>query len=173
METPSLDNMSLICDRKSFHLTRINMVTASRYRVKHRAVGALLVLSVVVLVPSSAEARCGHDVTSYAGRSIAKSFSDLDLLKQSARDLSVPLSWPPRRDRPCSGPSCSQNRGFPDAPLPSVPPRHEHWCLSVLPVPPIGADRFGRVTGVAPLHAIHFGLLLDRPPRVELATQSS
>lgn len=146
------------------------MVSPSSDRLRQGVAGALFVLSIVVFLPSSAEAGCGHDVTSNVGRSIQKSFSDLEMLKYSAADLSEPASSSPRRGRPCSGPSCSRDRGFPNAPLPYVLPRHERWCLSSQAAPPIGAERFGRVSGDAPLHVIHFALILERPPRAELNT---
>src|SRR5262245_13573929 len=128
------------------------MVSPSRDRVKQGVAGALLVLSVVVLRPSSAAAACGHDVTSNVGRSIEKSFSDLELLKYAATDPWDRVSSAPRRGRPCAGLSCSGDPGFPNTPLLSVPTRHEHWCLSFQPVSPNGSERFRRVLGDAPLH---------------------
>ena len=37
----------------------------------------------------------------------------------------------PRRDLPCSGPSCSQRRGLPQAPAPSSPVRSDPWCCTI------------------------------------------
>jgi|SRR5579883_1631295 len=98
------------------------MLSSLPVPAKHWVAGAFAVLLAVGgIVPSTARAGCGHNVTSRLSRSTQDSFSNLELFRYSAASPFDSAPGDPGRDRPspCSGPSCSQGRSRPQAPAPS------------------------------------------------------
>lgn len=110
------------------------MISSFLKRAKPWIAGAFCMLLVVGgIAPSTARASCGHNVTSDLIRSSRDSVSELELLRYDSSAESVesaPAS--PRRDLPCSGPSCSQGgRNLPQAPAPTVSVRmSDPWCCT-------------------------------------------
>jgi hypothetical protein len=145
------------------------MISRSRGRAQLPIARALFVLAALALAPSSAEASCGHGVTSRVGRSL----SDLTILSDSAGTRSDPMPSGSRGDRPCSGPSCSRGQGLPDAPTLSIYPRREHWCLTAPPLPPTGAEPVGGPIADDSPHPRFFTSVPERPPRSHQAARSS
>jgi len=145
------------------------MISRSRGRAKLHIARALFVLAALALAPSSAEASCGHGVTSRVGRSL----SDLTILRYSAGTRSDPMPSGSHGDRPCSGPSCSRGQDSPAAPTPSISPRREHWCLTTPPLPPSGVELVGGLIADDLPHPLYFTSVPERPPRSQQAVRSS
>ena len=61
----------------------------------------------------------------------------------------------PRRDLPCSGPSCSQRRGLPQAPAPSSPVRSDPWCCTIVAPCWDGPDSPDELTDLSLSHPRH------------------
>jgi hypothetical protein len=142
------------------------MVTSSLGRAKHLVAGAFWVLLVVGGVAATpAEAGCGHGVTSNMSRSNARSFSNLELFRDSALDPTDSPLETPRRNLPCSGPSCSKGQGLPHAPAPSSPSRSDSWCwttLEILWCEPQSADKLATLSTPDPQYSTS---PIERPPR--------
>jgi hypothetical protein len=140
-------------------------------RAKHQVVGAFCVLLLLGgVAPSSTRASCGHGVTSGLNRAIGVSLSDLELARYQGAALADPAPADPRRDMPCSGPSCSKGRSLPHAPSSSSSPvRSDPWCCtSAAPgwASPEAVDTLGDLAASRPRHT---SFRIDRPPRAAVA----
>src|SRR3954469_25436414 len=102
------------------------MIPTHRRLTTGTTAGALLVLlSVVVVSPSRAVAGCGHDVVSRSDPSFRTALSELRLLDSLGERIAAPTN--PRRDLPCSGPSCKRGSQVPESPSPTPSSRGEEW----------------------------------------------
>jgi hypothetical protein len=145
---------------------RPEMTSLQRSRAKQSLAMALLVpLAAFAIAPSPARAECGHGVRSSANRSATRSLSGLEALHEAGALAVDPAPDTPRRDRPCSGPTCSEKRELPHAPALSAPVRNDSCCRSI-PVlaatTPESSDLKPVLIGVRPRHAT---FPPERPPR--------
>jgi hypothetical protein len=150
------------------------MVFSSRQRAKRWVAAAFCVLMVVgSIAPSQVQANCGHDVTSNVTRSTRDSFLELQLLGYSAKQGDMATAVP-KGELPCSGPSCSQRRGFPPAPAQSIPVRISDLCCCTTSVvcwdDPDSAEE---LTVLDISHPCHNASTPDRPPRNATRAHSS
>ncbi len=115
-----------------------------------------------VCASRSAQAGCGHLVTSRADRAslpsqIARLTSD-----SVGRPDSSQASTPPR---PCSGAWCSEQPATPTAPLSSFDSQVDPWAWYNNVLPSI-TNRDSRLTiDTVPLHAVHEASVVFHPPR--------
>ncbi len=144
----------------------VKMVSSSRVRATGwLAVALLAALAVLVIAPTPVQAGCGHGVSSSAARSAISSISGLDLLSQSGALSVEPASTAPRRDQPCSGPTCSRKREMPHAPARSARLTNEFWCDMIAALRPTGPDSSDLNQAVIADRACHASFPPDRPPR--------
>ena len=125
--------------------------------------GTLLVfLGVAGIAPSPARAGCDHHVLSASDRLGLE-----PLFEQEFASLSgaAPAPSAPRRDLPCSGPSCSRNSGLPHLPAPRFSVRSESWCCTTGVPPWIGPELADELADPAPGHPRRGGTDIERPPR--------
>ncbi len=102
---------------------------------------ALLVLvGLACFAPSPARAGCSHYVVSSLSRSGVNSRTDPELFRPPNAREADPAPTAPRRDLPCSGPSCSRGPGLPHVPVPLPSVLSDQWCCTTA-VPPF--DRRG------------------------------
>jgi hypothetical protein len=142
------------------------MVFSSPCRAKHLVAGAFWVLLAVGgVAPSPARAGCGHDVTSNVSRSNAKLVSNLELFRASALDLNHSSPVGPRRNLPCSGPSCSEGQGLPHAPATSLPLRSDPWCCTTLAIQWRAPQSANRLAKPCTAHPRYSASPIERPPR--------
>lgn len=105
------------------------MQLASHRRPVVALTGAFLTLLVgAAVAPSQARAGCGHYVVSEFERARSVS-TDLRILGEPPGDHSGRAPAPAeRRERPCSGPSCSEGPQRPEAPTVTATPAGDRWC---------------------------------------------
>jgi hypothetical protein len=146
--------------------TRVEMVPSFLQRAKHGVAGAFCVLLAVgLLAPATARAGCSHGVSSQLSRSVQESlsgWSGLDRLDAGPRD-SAPAS--PRRDRPCSGLSCSQGQPAPPAPAPAPSLRSDTWCYTTPVTCWDSPNPAGCLVESFPAHPLSKSSPPERPPR--------
>ena len=142
------------------------MLCSCRARAKRlRAVALLVALAAFAVAPVPARAGCGHGVTSSASRASVGSLSGLEALSQ-ARAFSVePVSAAPRRDQPCSGPTCSGKREVPHAPARTVSVTNEFWCDMIGVLRPLGPELTALKPAVIAVRPRHASNPPERPPR--------
>jgi hypothetical protein len=143
------------------------MVSSVHERTTHWIAGAFCMLMVIGgVAPSPARASCGHDVTSNQIRSSRESLSELELLKYTGTDQANSAPAGPRREMPCSGPSCSPARGLPLAPATSVPVRiSDLWCCMTISSRWEEPDSAEKPVDLSISHPRHNTSRLERPPR--------
>jgi hypothetical protein len=144
------------------------MAFSSSGRATHSVAGAFcLLLAVGGVAPSPARASCGHDVSSSVGRSAGKSLSNLELFRYSAANPFDSALGDPRRDRPCSGPSCSRAPSVPHAPapLPTMTVRSDPWCCTTAALRWGAPESIGMLAGRSTSQPRHGTSPLERPPR--------
>jgi hypothetical protein len=163
---PAPSSISNIVQIVDYSPVRVAMISSFRERAKLWIGGAFTMLLLVGgLVPPRAQAGCSHDVTSNISRSFRNSVADLELLQYSAGELEHPLSPSPRKERGCSGPSCSPGQSSPQAPAPSLSLRSDLWCFSTLELARGDRDSTAPfIMSTAP-HPRHETSPLERPPR--------
>jgi hypothetical protein len=136
-------------------------------RAKHWIAGTFCMLLVIGgVAPAPARASCGHDVTSNGSRSARESLFDLKLSKDLGADQANSAPAGPHRELPCSGPSCSRDRGFPPAPATSVMVKMiDPWCSTTISShwdDPVSAEK---PVDLSISHPRHNTSRLERPPR--------
>ncbi len=153
----------------------VKMVSSSRVPATGSLAVALFVSSAVMLIaPTPLQAGCGHGVASSAVRSFIGSNSGLEVLSQTGALSAEPLSTAPRRDPPCSGPTCSGKREMPHAPARSAQVPNEFWCDTIAALWPARPDSSDLNQAVIADRACHASFPPDRPPRgARPATTSS
>jgi len=115
-----------------------------------------------------AEAGCSHYVESSLSRSGVNSRIDPKLFQAQSSGEAEPAPAAPRRDLPCSGPSCSRGTGLPRVPASFPSARSDQWCCATaLPL----VDRPGLADDVAdptPHRPRRSPFTIERPPRFRL-----
>jgi hypothetical protein len=144
------------------------MVSSFHERAKHWITGAFSMLLVIGgVAPSPARASCGHDVTSNRIQSARESRSDLELLKYSGADQANSAPAGPRRELPCSGPSCSRSQGLPSAPVTSILVRmSDPWCCTTISSRWDDPDSADKPVDLSIAHPRYNASRVERPPRI-------
>jgi hypothetical protein len=105
------------------------MFSSSRTREKLLITAAMIAAVVLAGVTSkSAQAGCGHGVTSDTDRSAQRSFLDLEGLRLAVALPDGARPTLPGRKLPCAGASCSQEKGSPRVPALASSSASELWC---------------------------------------------
>ena len=144
----------------------VEIMSSTSKRLRHRlARGFCLLLVSGVIAPSTAQASCGHSVTSIRTRATQESLYGLVLIGSGPRsgDTSPADS---QRNSPCTCPFCSsEERGSPGLPAVSYLPASDAWCSGL--VAPRWTDQDGayRSSNLVVVHARHGTFPIDRPPR--------
>ncbi len=131
---PRPDSLLLISQIAVPSPTRADMIPSFHERAKRWVAGAFCVLLTVGgIAPSTARAGCGHGVTSNLSRSVQESLSSLEGFGHFTVEQNDSTPASPRRDRPCSGLSCSQGRRMPQVPAASSTSlRSDPWCCTTI-----------------------------------------
>ena len=137
-------------------------------RAKHWIAGVFsMILVIGGVAPSPARASCGHDVTSNRIRSARESLSDLELWKYSGADQANSAPAGPRRELPCSGPSCSRRQGFPSAPVTSVlVTMSDPWCCTTISSRRDDPDSAQKPVDLSIAYPRYNTARVERPPRI-------
>ncbi len=128
---------------------------------------ALALLAGGLAAPSKAQAGCSHYVVARSDR--------LDITTLASLDLLVPSSDPvaPPGPSPCAGLSCSSDPLVPPAPAPVPVRTGGEWGCLFVSSPPALPEPFLVLADLGPVHPIHHGLSIDRPPRLSGSFGSS
>ena len=142
------------------------MLSSSRKRAKLViAAAAYVLVSFVALGPNSAQAGCGHGVTSETNRSAQGSISDLELFTFSEPWLGGASPTPHGRNSPCAGATCSQERNLPRAPALASSSASDLFCIMIAAFHSTRPD-FGDLAVAQFTPRPRSGTLpIDRPPR--------
>ncbi len=141
------------------------MTRASTRRLARFLPGAILLLAAGLFAPSRADAGCVHPGLKERGLASLSPLGSLDVLDLSAAESLLGSPDTPAPRRPCSGPTCSENREVPSSmPTPSAP-RGDLFCSTSLR-PPLDPLPFRhRILSSDVLVLIELGTDLERPPR--------
>lgn len=144
------------------------MGPAPKRRTAISLTGAFLtLLAGMVVAPTTAQAGCGYHAVPKAERTAAsvnklQILSDLPVVAPSAE-----AATEEHRGCPCSGPTCSENPGRPDAPPTSpFPPSLDRWCDTTAAFALAGPGTADGVADDPSLHALILPSTLERPPRI-------
>jgi hypothetical protein len=117
--------------------------------------------------PSPARASCGQDVTSNQTLSARESLFDLKLSKDLVADQANSAPAGPRRELPCSGPSCSRGQGLPSAPVTSFLVRvSDPWCCTTISSRWDDLDSVDKPVDLPIAHPRYDISRVERPPRI-------
>jgi hypothetical protein len=142
------------------------MFLSSRKRVQ-LSIGtvAYALAALAGLGASSAQAGCGHRVTSEKHRSIDASLVDGEIFKLARNWPGETRSRTPGRNPPCAGASCSPEKSLPEAPALASTAVGELWCMTNPTFQPARQDSRNLPQSQYSLRPRAGSLFIDRPPR--------